>query len=117
MEGGGLLAKFYGAIGYALLVESSPGIWIDSVVEKNYRGDVVLNQMRFQSGEAVNDNIDIDNSISIVADAYAYENLGFMKYLVWNKVAWRIKSFSVNRPRIVLQIGGVYNGERPSVTP
>ena len=111
------MAKFHGAIGYALLEESSPGVWIDTIVEKNYRGDIILDQRRFQSSENLNDNINIDNSISILADAYAYENLGFMKYIVWNKVAWKIQSFSINRPRIVLQIGGVYNGERPIKSP
>ena len=111
------MAKFYGAIGYALLEESSPGVWIDTIVEKNYRGDIVLDQRRLQSSENLNDNINIDNSISILADAYAYENLGFMKYIVWNNVAWKIQSFSINRPRIVLQIGGVYNGERPIKSP
>ena len=111
------MAKFYGAIGYALLEESSPGVWIDTIVEKNYRGDIILDQRRFQSSENLNDNINIDNSISILADAYAYENLGFMKYIVWNNVAWKIQSFSINRPRIVLQIGGVYNGERPIKSP
>ena len=111
------MAKFHGAIGYALLEESSPGVWIDTIVEKNYRGDIVLDQRRLQSSENLNDNINIDNSISILADAYAYENLGFMKYIVWNNVAWKIQSFSINRPRIVLQIGGVYNGERPIKSP
>jgi len=108
------LAKFYGAIGYALPVESTPGVWTDNVIEKNYRGDIVLDQRRLQSGDAVNDDINIDNSISIMADAYAYENIGFMKYIIWNNVAWRIQSFILNRPRIVIQIGGIYNGERPS---
>lgn len=107
------MAKFSGAIGYALQVESAPGAWIDSVIEKNYRGDVILDQRRNQPSDQVNDNINIDNSISIMADAYAYENLGFMKYVVWNNVAWKIQSFSINRPRIVIQIGGIYNGERP----
>lgn len=111
------MAKFYGAIGYALQEESKPGVWRDTVVEKNYRGDVILDQRRFQSTDQVNDDINIDNSISIIADAYAYENIGFMKYVVWNKVPWKIQSFVINRPRIVLQIGGVYNGERPSTTP
>ena len=111
------MAKFHGAIGYALLEESSPGVWIDTIIEKNYRGDIILDQRRFQSSENLNDNINIDNSISILADAYAYENLGFMKYIVWNNVAWKIQSFSINRPRIVLQIGGVYNGERPIKSP
>lgn len=111
------MAKFYGPIGYARSEESVPGNWTDVIVEKNYRGDVILNQVRIQSGDKVNDNINIDNSISIVADAYAYANLGFMKYIVWNGIAWKIQSFSINRPRIVLQIGEVYNGERPSSTP
>lgn len=111
------MAKFYGAIGYALLEESTPGVWIDVIIEKNYRGDIILDQRRMQSSENVNDNVNIDNSISIIADAYAYEHIGFIKYIVWNKVAWRIQSFNINRPRIVIQIGGVYNGERPIKSP
>ena len=117
MEGGGLLAKFYGAIGYALLAESTPGVWMDTIVEKTYRGDIIMDQRRWQSSEKVNDDVNIDNSISIIADAYAYANIGLMKYIVWNNVAWKIQSFSINRPRIVIQIGGVYNGERPSKSP
>lgn len=108
------MAKFYGAVGYALQIESKPGVWIDEVVERNYRGDVVLDQRRWQPGDKVNDDINLDNSISIIADAYAYANIGSMKYIVWNNTPWRIQSFSINRPRIVIQIGGIYNGERPS---
>ena len=111
------LAKFYGAIGYALLGETSPGVWMDTIVEKKYRGDVVLDQRRWRTEEKVNDDLSLDNSISILADSYAYENIGNMKYIVWNKTPWKIQSFSINRPRIVIQIGGVYNGERPSESP
>lgn len=108
------MAKYYGPIGYVFEpVESEPGVWTDTIIEKNYRGDVLLNQVRMQSGEKINDDVNIDNSISIVADAYAYTNIGFMKYIVWQNIAWKIQSFSINRPRIVLQIGGMYNGERP----
>jgi hypothetical protein len=108
------MAKFSGAIGYALPVEESPGVWLDTVVEKSYRGDVTVNQYQIQSGDQLNDNINIDNSISIIADAYAYDNIGVMKYVVWRNTAWKIQSFSINRPRIVIKIGGVYNGERPT---
>lgn len=112
------MAKFYGAIGYALdLQETSPGVWTEEIVERNYRGDIILDQRRWQPDEKVNDNINIDNSISILADMYAYENLGFMRYIVLNGVPWKIQSFSINRPRIVLQIGGIYNGERPPESP
>jgi hypothetical protein len=108
------VAKFYGAIGYALQEESVPGVWADTITEKKYRGDVVLDQRRWRTEEKVNDDISLDNSISIIADTYAYKNIGFMKYIVWNGTPWKIQSFSINRPRIIIQIGGLYNGERPS---
>lgn len=112
------LAKFYGPIGYVFeSVETEPGVWSEVIVEKNYRGDVILNQVRMQPGDRISDAVVIDNSISIIANAYAYDNIGFMKYIVWKNVAWKIQSFSINRPRILLQIGEVYNGERPSSSP
>ncbi len=110
------MAKFYGVIGYARQKESKPGVWIDEIVEKSYRGDVILDQRRWQSEDKVNDNLNIDNSISIIADEYAYKNIGTIKYIVWNNIPWRIQSFNINRPRIILQIGGVYNGERPPIS-
>ena len=111
------MAKYYGAIGYALMAETSPGIWMDTVTERKYRGDVVLDQRRWRTEEKVNDDLSLDNSISILADGYAYENIGNMKYIIWNKVPWKIQSFNINRPRIVIQIGGIYNGERPPKSP
>lgn len=106
------MAKFYGPIGYAVQSETVPGIWEDTIIEKNYRGDIVLSQQRWQSSEHVNDNFNLDNSISIIADEFAFKNLGAMKFIVWHDTPWKIQSISINRPRIVIQIGGVYNGER-----
>ena len=108
------MAKFSGSIGYARPEETVPGVWMDVITEKNYRGDVVLDQRRWRSDEKVNDDLNLDNSISIVADTYAYNNVGYMKYILWNNTPWKIQSFNIRRPRIVLQIGGVYNGERPT---
>ena len=104
------MAKFKGAIGYVSQVETAPGVWEDLATEKNYRGDVVLSQQRWQSSEQLNDNLNLDNSISIVADNYAYVNLGYIKYIVWHGQKWKVQSLAINRPRIVLQIGGLYNG-------
>jgi len=104
------MAKFYGKIGYAIPMETSPGVWKDNKIEMNYRGDVILNQQRWQPSENVNDNLNIDNSISIVADIFAYDNFGRMKYIVWHEKKWKIQSLSINRPRIIIQIGGLYNG-------
>ena len=104
------MAKFYGAIGYAIPVETKPGVWKDQITEKSYRGDFVLNQQRWQQSEKVNDDLHLDNSISVIADVFAYSNLGFMKYVVMGGKKWKITSLAINRPRIVLQIGGLYNG-------
>ena len=108
------MGKFYGGVGYAIQVENPPGsgVWKDQIVEKNYRGDVILNQQRWEKTEGVNDNLTLDNSISIVADTFAYENFGCIKYVVWNGRKWKIQSLAINRPRIVLQIGGLYNGRK-----
>ena len=104
------MAKYKGMIGYVSQVETAPGVWEDKSVEKNYRGDVILNQERWQPSGGANKNLNIDNSISIVADQFAYSNYGNIKYVIWNKQKWEVQSISVNRPRIILQIGGLYNG-------
>ena len=103
------MAKFHGVIGYAFEEETAPGVWEDVQVEKEYRGDVILNQFRWQSSEQLNENLNIDNSISIIADEFAYLRFGYMKYVTWHGEKWKIQSISVNRPRIVIQIGGLYN--------
>ena len=104
------MAKFYGAIGYIVQVKTGPGVWEDKEVEKIYRGDVILNQQRWQKSEEISDNFNLDNSISILADEFAYDNIGYIKYIVYRGKKWCVQSLSINRPRIVLQIGGLYNG-------
>jgi hypothetical protein len=64
------MAKFYGEIGYGESVETAPGIWEDVITEYNYYGDVIRNSRRLESGDQVNNDLSVGNSISIVADAY-----------------------------------------------
>lgn len=104
------MAKFSCKIGYAIPVETAPGVWTDQTIEKNYRGDVILNQQRWQQAEKLNDDLNLDNSVSIIADSFAYANFGYIAYIIWMGRKWRIQSLAVSRPRIVLQIGGLYHG-------
>jgi hypothetical protein len=104
------MAKFSGLIGYAIQSETTPGVWENQIVEKSYRGDILLSQQRWEKTESANNNLNLDNSISVIADPYAYANSGFIKYIVLHGQKWSIKSLAINRPRIVLQIGGLYNG-------
>lgn len=106
------MAKFFGKVGYGESVESpvGSGVWVDEIVEYEYYGDVVRNTRRLQAGEFLNDDISVGNSISIVADAYANEHFFAIRYIQWAGVLWTVESVEVQSPRLLLRLGGVYNG-------
>ena len=104
------MAKFYGVIGYGDEVEVRPGVWEEVITEKNYYGDVIRNTRSLRDGESVNDDITVNNSISIVADAYAIEHFFAMRYIKWAGALWTISKVEVQSPRLVLRLGGVYHG-------
>ena len=105
------MAKFYGKIGYSESVETAPGVWVEQITERNHYGEEIRNTRQFQSAGQVNDNIKIANEFSIVADPYAYENFHNMVYLEFMGTKWKINSVEVKRPRLILSVGGVYNGQ------
>lgn len=110
------MAKFYGKIGYAETIEMSPGVWEPRIIEKVYSGDIIRNSRRWQAGESVNDDLVLDNQFSIIADSFAYENFYKMKYIHWMGAFWKITKVDIQRPRLILSVGGVYNGETASTS-
>lgn len=102
--------RWSGVIGYAETVETKPGVWSQQIVEHKHYGDVVRNRQLNQSSGQVNNNINISNSISVVADPYAYENFQLMRYITFKGVKWNISDIDIQHPRIVISLGGVYNG-------
>ncbi len=104
------MAKFYGTIGYVNTVETEPGMWEEQKTERQYSGELVKNTRRLESSGGVNDNINISNEVSIVADPYAYENFHAMRYIKFMGAKWKISNVEVRYPRLILTIGGVYNG-------
>lgn len=103
------MAKFYGEIGYANIVETEPGVWEEKIIKRNYYGDIIRNTRSLQTSDNVNDNINISNEISIVADPYANENFHSMRYVYFMGSKWKITSVEVKYPRLILSIGGLYN--------
>lgn len=109
------MKRFHGRVGYGETEETTPGVWEDVITERNYFGDIVRNtRRRDYSGEKLNADISVGNSISIVADAYAYEHFFAMKYVEWMGALWTISEVEVERPRLILRLGGVYNGPTKS---
>lgn len=106
------MAKFYGTIGYAEDVENPPGsgVWKSEITERKYYGNLLRNSRRLQTSETLNDNINVSNEISIIADPYARDNFHLMKYVEFMGTKWKISNVEVRRPRLILTVGGLYNG-------
>ena len=103
------MAKFYGKIGYIQTVESEPGYWEEKAIEREYYGDITRNTSRYQQDGHVNENIVINNVLSIVADPYANENFQHMRYVEWMGAKWKISNIEVQYPRLILTLGGIYH--------
>lgn len=104
------MAKFHGKVGYGKSVDVGHGVYETQITEKTYFGDVIRNARRLEGGDKVNSDIAPDNSISIVADAYANQHFFAIKYVEWAGSRWIVSSVETQRPRLILRLGGVYNG-------
>jgi hypothetical protein len=107
--------RFSGIVGYASsFSEEAPGVHVPVITERTYYGDVIRNARRLESSSSavptLNDNITVENSISILADAYAYDNFKNMRYVSWNGSNWTVTNVEVRRPRLILTLGGLWNG-------
>lgn len=110
------MAKFCDVVGYVESTESAPGsgVWKDVPTERKLYGDVLRNSRQLEQVEQhVNADITVGNSISVVADAYALEHFHAIRYVRWAGARWSVTNIDVQAPRLVLRLGGVYNGPTP----
>ena len=109
------MARFYDAVGYGESVETplDSGVWSDVITEVKYYGDVIRNTRKLESGEGLNDDITVGNSISIVADEYAIKHFFKIKYVRWAGTLWTVNNVEVKSPRLIMSLGSVYNGPTP----
>lgn len=105
--------RFYGAVGFATSSETAPGVWSDTVVEHNFFGTIIKNARQLQNGQDANPDVVVSNSISIVASEFASEHILDIRYVRWLGVLWTVTYVDVQRPRLVLNLGEVYNGPTP----
>lgn len=106
------MAKYYGAIGFAETVETVPGVWEEKIVERKYYGDVLKNSRQLQSADQLNDIIKVANRISVVADPYAENHFHSIRYIAFCGAKWKVSDVTVERPRLILTLGGLWNGEQ-----
>lgn len=110
--------RFSGAVGYVSDdVETAPGVWTEVIIEHNYYGDVIQMSRRLDPASQVppttSNNIALNNSFAIVGDEQAFGNIQKMRYVVWQGSRWTITDVMVKRPRLILTIGELWNGNTP----
>lgn len=106
--------KFSGEIGFLLSsVETDQDVWEPQIVERHYTGDILRNYRKNQPSDQINTNLRLNNQISILSDLYLKKNWPSIGYIVWDGVAWSVNTVNVDYPRLILEIGEVYNGQRP----
>lgn len=102
--------KWYGNVGYVVSTETEPGIWENEKTVRPYYGEFVRNSSKFQSSGGVNDDKDVSAELSIVADSYAELHFHAIRYVEFGGVKWKVNSVEPRRPRLILALGGEYNG-------
>lgn len=111
------MAKFSGIIGFSTKsTDDGYGVYTPKITEKRYRGDILRDYKKWDSAETLNDDLSLNNTISVVADLYAKNHLHEIKYVLWNGGCFKVQSIDLKFPRIELHIGGVYNGPRAEET-
>ena len=106
------MAKFFGVIGFAEMVETAPGVHTEQITERSYYGDVIRNSRRLQATDQLNDDITVSIELSIVADPYVRNHFHTLRYAEYNNAKWKITNVTEQYPRLVLSLGGVYNGNQ-----
>lgn len=105
------MARFFGNIGFSKAVETAPGIWTDDeIVPFKYKGDVIRVGRRWEKGEGLNDDLIVNNYVSVIADSFMLENLHAMKWVEFSGSKWKVASVEVEYPRIKITLGGLWNG-------
>lgn len=104
------MAKYYGTIGYVITQETKPGVWEEKKIDKPFFGEQLNTKSKWQTSSHLNDNIDISMQLSIIADPFAYQNFHSIRYIEYQGCKWHVSAVEIQRPRLILTIGGVYNG-------
>lgn len=104
------MARFAGEIGFVTSVETRPGVYMEQVVVRPYKGDITRKGLNVDTDSQVNADFRLSNILSVVADGFMYENFSHVRFVRWAGAVWAVTSAEFNRPRLILYFGGVYNG-------
>lgn len=100
--------KFSGRVGIAVERETSPGVFEETIEPRNCRGDLIRLTRRMNTSPVV-PGLSMGNTFSFIADPYTLDNFFNIRYVEWKGVKWAATSVELQRPRILVTVGGPYN--------
>lgn len=111
------MAKFSGMVGFVETSETSPGVWPEKATEKRYTGDITRDSKRWTGSiGGSTDTLTTNTIVSVIIDSYANQHFPNIRYVAWMGTRWTVVNIDVQRPRLILTLGGIYNGQPPEVT-
>lgn len=108
------MARFFDNVGFAPTGTIVNGVWSGNITERAYKGEVLEATRSLEPSDKVEDDIRLQHRIRIVGDAFALENYSNIRYVLLDGTRWTVNSVTVERPTLLLAIGGVYDGDTPS---
>lgn len=92
-------------------IEVRPGVLQNQIKERRIKGNV-LNYGHYNSDtpNSMQQDVSIRNRLSIIMDPYIKKNFNNILYVTFMNVRWSISSLTINGNRVILDLGGVYNG-------
>lgn len=102
------MAKYAGLVGYVTQEETVPGVWSAKESPRRMKGDVIRLSSR-QNGDNINTDITLSHRVSLMGDAYAFDNYYNISWIEVHGRKWRVSSVEIQRPRIIVELGGLWN--------
>lgn len=104
------MTRYSGLVGYGQQVEVEPGVWDTEDKEVMMKGDLLRQNANIQDS-GINDKVSLNHRVSLIGDAYAFDNYYNMKWVTVNGFKWAVSAIELQRPRLIVTLGGIWNGE------
>lgn len=104
------MAKFAGLVGYVTQEETSPGVWSPVENPIMMKGDIIGQRANVLNDRNVNSDITLNHRVSLLGDSYAFDNYYTIRWVIFRGRKVEVSSIEVQRPRIILSLGGLWNG-------
>lgn len=108
------MAKQSVILGYGFQKEIRSGVFAPDDIVEVHKVAEPLESFRHQSSDKVSDDITTSDEISVIADKFACKNFSNIRYVKYMGANWKVASVRLRYPRIILTLGGVYNGRTAS---